>query len=507
MMKKTVPLIFLGILALAITACEDLDSSSQILEAVPFTEISVVDDDTSIGIGTEVPQESLSTSDPFGTVNNADLTYVIVDTGQNHCYSNSSGILCPSEGEDFYGQDAQYQGVQASYVDNNDGTIADLNTGLMWQQTPDLDNKSTYEVAVAGADGFDLAGYTDWRLPTIKELYSLIIFNGSVVQGIPYIDTDYFDFRFGDESLGERELDGQYWSSTEYVGTTMRDQATVFGVNFADGRIKGYPPSHFSGGQMLQFVRYVRGNSDYGANDFIDNRDGTINDQTTGLMWQGSDSAETFNWEEALDYCVNLDYAGYQDWRLPNAKELHSIVDYSRSPQTSNSAAIAPIFDVTETESWYWTNTTHLDTGVRDAVYIAFGQAYGLPGGNLIDVHGAGAQRSDPKSGDPAEFSAGRGSTGQEDQVRIYNYARCVRARVSAEIVTGGEVDEFTGGIGTRTDGGQGEAGLALPPQGAIDACVDLASDSACSINTPNGTLTGSCTIVPSGELACVPDG
>jgi hypothetical protein len=43
----------------------------------------------------------------------------------------------------------------------------------------------------------------------------------------------------------------------------------------------------------------------------------------------------------------------------------------------------------------------------------------------LIDVHGAGAQRSDPKAGDPAQYPYGRGPQG--DDIRIYNYVRCVR--------------------------------------------------------------------------------
>ena len=44
---------------------------------------------------------------------------------------------------------------------------------------------------------------------------------------------------------------------------------------------------------------------------------------------------------------------------------------------------------------------------------------------HLLDVHGAGAQRSDPKAGDPAAFPHGRGPQG--DVIRIYNYVRCVR--------------------------------------------------------------------------------
>ena len=59
------------------------------------------------------------------------------------------------------------------------------------------------------------------------------------------------------------------------------------------------------------------------------------------------------------------------------------------------------------------------------AVYIAFGEALGYMGGQWTDVHGAGAQRSDPKLGDPNDWSEGNGPQG--DAVRIYNYVRCVR--------------------------------------------------------------------------------
>jgi len=82
---------------------------------------------------------------------------------------------------------------------------------------------------------------------------------------------------------------------------------------------------------------------------------------------------------------------------------------------------------------FYWTSTTHQSIrGGFDAVYISFGDAYGYfkpPGtfGNprLMDVHGAGAQRSDPKAGDPSDFPQGRGPQG--DVIRIFNYVRLVR--------------------------------------------------------------------------------
>ncbi len=374
----------------------------------------------------------------FGCVPADADTYPIVDSNQAFCYDDLVQITCPSPGSPFHGQDAQYVGAVPSYADNGDGTVTDLNTGLMWQQTPDLANKPNYADALAGASTFNLAGHTDWRLPTIKELYSLIDFNGSSFALVPYIDTTYFDFRFGDENLGERVIDAQYWSSTEYVGTTMNNDATVFGVNFADGRIKGYPRDTGPGGApFTEFVRYVRDNTSYGVNSFLDNGDGTVTDTATGLMWIKADSATAMNWEQALDYAENLVLAGHDDWRLPHAKELQSIVDYTRAPDALDVAqqapAIDPIFEMTDPESWAWASTTHLDGPSPDvAVYVCFGLATGWmeqpPGsGNyvLLNVHGAGAQRSDPKSGDPADYPHGRGPQG--DVVRIYNYVRAVR--------------------------------------------------------------------------------
>lgn len=384
-----------------------------------------------------------------------DLTYVVVGSDQTVCYNNAIEIACPDFGQPFYGQNGQYPGNTPAYLDNGDSTITDLVTGLMWQKSADMDgdgdidvaDKVTYDEAVAGASSFNLAGHTDWRLPTIKELYSLILFNGLDPSGyegdpyqlVPFIDTAYFDFGYGDESAGERIIDAQYVSSTIYDTTTMINDETAFGVNFADGRIKGYGLVLF-GSDKTFYVKYVRGNTSYGINDFVDNSDGTITDTATGLMWQQSDSEAGLNWEEALDYAENLVHAVYNDWRLPSVKELHSIVDYTRTPLTTGSAAIDPLFYCSQITDegggtdypYYWSSTTHENmVNGGSAAYISFGQAFGwmqIPPDSpwqLLDVHGAGAQRSDPKVGDPADWPYGHGPQG--DVIRIYNYVRCVR--------------------------------------------------------------------------------
>jgi hypothetical protein len=387
------------------------------------------------------------TSRPVG------LAYPIVGTGQMRCFDNNGPIAPPRPGQAFYGQDAQHPGPAPHYKDNGDGTISDLNTGLMWVKA--RGQKMPWQDAAGGAAICRVAGHADWRLPTIKELYSLISFTGSfrmsAADSIPYIDTRFFGFVYGDESSGERGIDCQDWSATQYVGTTMNGNPTVFGVNFADGRIKGYPKS-FPGGQGARmYVRYVRGNPDYGKNNFHDNGNGTITDRATGLMWAKSDSAKGMNWQDALAWVQaknKENYLGHDDWRLPNAKELQSIVDYTRAPQATDPArrgpAIDTLFQISKLSDgdypFFWTGTTHLD-GPPDrqggaAIYVAFGRATGwmqFPPGvgeyRLVDVHGAGAQRSDPKAGDAADFPYGRGPQG--DVIRILNYVRCVRTAPS----------------------------------------------------------------------------
>lgn len=377
-------------------------------------------------------------------------SYKIVGTGTVDFYSDNSVISEPQSNDPFYGQDAHYIKNSPAYNDNGDGTITDNVTGLIWQK--DMGDKISWYDAFTKADTLSLGGYDDWRMPTIKELYSLIKYTGqsggeTAIE--KFIDTTYFDQPIGDTSIGEREIDAQTWSATKYVGLTMNKDSTIFGVNFIDGRIKGYPQyDPRTAEENKMYARMVRSENSYGINKFVDNGDGTITDTATGLMWQASDNGIKRDWEGALSYAENLEYAGHSDWRLPSVKELQSIVDYTRSPQTTNSPAIDPLFTCTEINDpdgnpghygFYWSATTHLDGNVPESngCYVSFGEAQGKMttpmGTNLMDVHGAGAQRSDPKSGDSASYPQFFGPQG--DVRYVYNFVRVVRyAEVSTSI-------------------------------------------------------------------------
>ncbi|MBN2852316.1 MAG: DUF1566 domain-containing protein [Clostridia bacterium] len=359
------------------------------------------------------------------------MTYPIADTMQTEFYSDSMKIDEPLEGDPFYGQDATYSFNTPSYKDNGDHTVTDLVTGLMWQQT--MEPKMTYEEAVRYASECKLGGYDDWRIPTIKELFSLIIYTGNSggeTAGNLFIDTEYFDQPIGDISIGEREIDAQVWSTTWYLGKTMNNDDTIFGVNFIDGRIKGYPAEKQNGEANRMYFRLVRGNELYGINQLKDNGDGTVSDLATGLMWQQSDDGNRRNWEQALSYCESLTLAGYDDWFLPDIKQLQSIADYDHLlPAVNENFILTKIKDPAGKDNFgfYWSSTTHLDgmNPYDSACYIAFGKAQGKMNGMLVDVHGAGAVRSDPKNGDEADYPQYFGPQG--DIRYVYNFVLAVR--------------------------------------------------------------------------------
>jgi hypothetical protein len=100
--------------------------------------------------------------------------------------------------------------------------------------------------------------------------------------------------------------------------------------------------------------------------DYTVNPNGTVSDNTTGLIWQQEDDNTGRTWEQALAYCENLTLDSQADWRLPNIKELESIADDSRVFPAIDTAA----FPNTDS-SGCWSSTTY--AGYTDlAWYVDF---------------------------------------------------------------------------------------------------------------------------------------
>jgi len=82
---------------------------------------------------------------------------------------------------------------------------------------------------------------------------------------------------------------------------------------------------------------------------------GMITDSVTGLVWQDNETVQK-TWVKAISYCEALTLGGNDDWRLPNKKELLSIVYYD-----TYNPAISSVFQKTTLYDDYWTSTTYVD--------------------------------------------------------------------------------------------------------------------------------------------------
>ena len=246
------------------------------------------------------------------------------DTGQNAGFTNTPG------------EDADFVIHPLSFTDNGDGTVTDNITGLIWQKTDG--GEMTIERAMSYCDTLTLAGYSDWRLPTNHELFSLNKYDVSN----PALNTVYFS-----------KTTAEYWWTSD---RRADDAARVWVIN-AGGGTGAHPKTETlgAGGTKRFHVRAVR--NPYAipspVDHFTDNNNGTITDNYTGLVWQKIQPANTLTWEEALAYAADLSLAGESDWRLPNVKELQSLSDEKLSKPSLNKTFFTGI-----SSGNFWSATT-----------------------------------------------------------------------------------------------------------------------------------------------------
>lgn len=234
--------------------------------------------------------------------------FTLPDTVQTKCYDNTQQIACPtSPTADFYGQDGVYLSAPMALTDNGNGTVTDNNTGLTWQQTPDRtglnwDNAGTY------CSALDMGGHTDWRLPSRREIATLVSYNR--------------DFPTFATLLNNATSNETFWTSTTYSVDTTQAYALANGTAYMELRSKDTASASVA-------TRCVRGDA---LPAFTPTDNGlTITDTSTGTMWTKDSVTTGKTWQQALSYCETLGTGGYTDWRLPNISELYSLFDDTRT--------------------------------------------------------------------------------------------------------------------------------------------------------------------------------
>ncbi len=299
-----------------------------------------------------------SPTNPTGT----SATYTNASRFSYYPMSGPSMAKLPDTGQTLNatataGEDSDYTINAPTFTDNGNSTVTDAVTGLMWQKTDS--GEMTWENAVAGAASITLGGFSDWRLPTAQEAFSILNHNSN-----PALNSTYFV----NHASG---TPGYWWTSDLFYGDNTKAWATNAG-----GGLGPHPKtSTISAGGTLRFhARYVRGANPTLGHNYLNNGDGTITDLDTGLMWTQAPST-AMSWSNSLTYAEGLTLGGFNDWRLPNVKELQSLQDITRA--TASAVTTVPCLNrmlfPAATATAYWSSTSVKAGTPTNAWLVDFG--------------------------------------------------------------------------------------------------------------------------------------
>lgn len=278
------------------------------------------------------------------------------------------------------------------FRDNLDGTLTDRLTGLMWLKDANClltaypgadrdrrpDGRVPWRGALAFVDGIGAgiyprcgAGYADWRLPNVSELESLMA--AAAPEPLAWLSTQGF-----------ANLQPAYWSST----VLRSDRSKSWAATLATGELKPLPAGAANAvlpvrdvtrapaplavtGASVQAVAGDDGGTAAGvvwpAVRFVVEGESIVNDALTGLSWSRVANAPgpaqcrpgvAKNWGQAAKYvqCLNAaGWLGFQDWRLPNRRELRSLVNYGAA---SGGAWLRAQGFTAVGSALYWTSST-----------------------------------------------------------------------------------------------------------------------------------------------------
>jgi hypothetical protein len=193
----------------------------------------------------------------------------------------------------------------ASYDTSVAGTVTDTVTGLAWEHDV---SGSTYTAADARAycQASTLGGHSDWRLPAVVELTSLLDYT----RASPMIDPVAFPNTPADF----------YWASTSWGGSNSITWVVDFDAGESTSKDDG----------DTYHVRCVRATGTpaprcASAASRYQVSSGLVSDVLTGLTWQQTISDQRVTWDAARTQCASLG-AGF---RLPSLTELPTLIDYT----------------------------------------------------------------------------------------------------------------------------------------------------------------------------------
>jgi uncharacterized repeat protein (TIGR01451 family) len=294
-------------------------------------------------------------------------------TGQTACY-DTSGILIPCPGT---GQDGDLRaGVpwpDPRFTVSGD-CVTDNLTGLIWPSNADLFGIRTWAQALSDANDLSLCGHTDWRLPNINELESLIHAGQNdtaawlMGQGFFNVQSDFY---WSSTSIAVAGLETQAWTvHLEFglvLGHVKSDNYSVWPVR------GGPPPSTVALPQTGQTICYdTAGNTISCAGTGQDGEiqagevwpsprftvsGDCVTDNLTGLIWVQDPGSTSMAWEQALSYANGLILCGYTDWRLPNRTELRSLIHYETVNWLNEFSNVQTDF--------YWSSTSNASDATR----------------------------------------------------------------------------------------------------------------------------------------------
>jgi hypothetical protein len=302
----------------------------------------------------------------------------------------------------------------ARFTDNQDGTVTDHLTGLIWLKNASCITPSIWAAALTAANQLanGQCGLSDgskagqWRLPNVVEFESLIdvaVSNPAIAPGSPFTNvanlnywtsTSYFGGQEGSPlAWAIRMNDGRYindgaqnvkatsqngvWAVRGPGGGTGKLQATGLFANFQTG-----DDGSLQMGMPLVFPR------------FIQNNNGTFTDTVTGLTWLKQASCIQGDWATAVavvrtlasGQCGLTDGSAAGSWRMPNRKEMQSLADRNQNNEadyldytflnSDQSLFQAAIFSNLVANQYYWTSTT--DAAATNEAWTVFSCDYGV---------------------------------------------------------------------------------------------------------------------------------